>query len=456
MKDGVKFFNFKRMAGGRQSASKREKQTRFLSQAIQLEEAVNPHIIRATMSMVSLAIIAFLIWAGLTNINEVARTPGEVVPQGYQQTVQHFEGGIVKAIHVHEGQVVKEGQPLITLEDSILKDDLERVLVKQVGLELQEERLRAFIEGRRPNFRSLTNATGQMVEDEGTFFEGMRAAREKEQTIIRAQIEDRRQRIEALKSDLITARENLSIAEDMYQRRLSLNEKGYASDIRLLEDKRSLNQAKGELRRIQNETVSGRAEISEYEERLESLSARHRDEALERLSLVATEKAQNMEIVHKLKERMSRLDLRAPARGFVKGLNINTVGAVVQPGQTLLEIVPLDKHLEVAVKISPQDIGHIKVGQPVEVKFSTFDFSRYGSVTGQLEHISATTFAGEKGERYYQGRVLLEADYVGNDPGNRIMPGMTVMADIITGKKTILEYMLRPIHISLKTAFTER
>ena len=164
----------------------------------------------------------------------------------------------------------------------------------------------------------------------------------------------------------------------------------------------------------------------------------------------------NIEIINKLEERTSRLNLRAPARGLVKGLSVNTIGAVIQPGQTLMEIVPLDKDLEVSVKISPQDIGHLEVGQPVQVKFSTFDFSRYGSVQGHLEQISATTFSGEQGERYYQGRVSLVQNYVGTNPDNQIMPGMTVMADVITGEKTILEYMLKPIHVSLKTAFTER
>lgn len=148
--------------------------------------------------------------------------------------------------------------------------------------------------------------------------------------------------------------------------------------------------------------------------------------------------------------------LLKPSRGLVKGLSVNTIGEVIQPGQTIMEIIPLDKALEVAVKISPQDIGHLKVGQAVQVKFSTFDFSRYGSIAGHLEQISATTFSGENGDRYYQGRILLDQNHVGVNPENMIMPGMTVMADVITGDKTILQYMLKPIHVSLKTAFTER
>ncbi len=437
-------------------SSKREKQTRYLSQAIQLEEAVNPHIIRATMNMISLAILIFIIWAGFTNINEVARTPGEVVPYGYQQTVQHLGGGIGKSIHVQDGEVVQKGQILVSLDDGSVKEDLERAQIKQLDLELRAERLRAYVGNREPDFTAFTQANENMIIDQKDFFEGMRTAREKERHIIQDQIEEKKQNVRSLETDLETAQSNLTIQEDMYARKVQLNKKGYTSDIQLLSDELNLNETRGALKRIENQIISARAEISAYEDRLASLFARHRDEAYERLSLVAAEKDQNIEIIQKLEEQIGRLQIRTPSHGLVKGVTVNTIGAVIQSGQTIMEIVPLDKHLEVEVKISPKDIGHLEIGQAVQVKFSTFDFSRYGSVQGKLEYISATTFAGEQGERYYQGRVLLDKDYVGNDPRNVIMPGMTVMADVITGRKTILQYMLKPIHLSLRTAFTER
>jgi adhesin transport system membrane fusion protein len=141
---------------------------------------------------------------------------------------------------------------------------------------------------------------------------------------------------------------------------------------------------------------------------------------------------------------------------LLKALAINTVGAVAQPGQTLMEIVPMDEKMIVEVKIQPQHIGHLKTGQKVQVKFSSFDFSRYGFITGQLDQISATTFTSENGERYYRGRVDLLQNYVGHDQRNLVVPGMTAMAEIITGEKTILQYLLKPVHTAMKTAFTER
>lgn len=436
--------------------ARHDKQTRYLSQAIQLEESVNPHIIHTTLIMVSLALLTFITWAALTNINEVARTPGEVVPYGYQQTVQHLEGGIVKRINVRDGDVVQQGDVLMELDDSIVKEDLERAMSKQLFLQKQAERLRAFVEGRTPDFSKFVGVTDAMITDQKAFFDGMRTAREKEAQIVRDQITQKEQNLLSIQSDLKMSKESLSIAKDMYNRRLTLNRKGYVSDMQLLENKRQVKELEADVQRQTNNIGIAESEILEFEDRLQSLSAGHVDDAHERLSQVLNDEAQNIKVIDKLEERISRLKIRAPSHGLVKGLTVNTIGAVIAPGATLMEIVPLDKSLEISVKISPRDIGHLELGQPVQVKFSTFDFSRYGFIRGQLAQISATTFAGEQGERYYQGRVLVDRNYVGDDPRNIIMPGMTVMADIITGNKTILQYMLKPIHISLKTAFTER
>ncbi|MBU0859625.1 MAG: HlyD family efflux transporter periplasmic adaptor subunit, partial [Alphaproteobacteria bacterium] len=155
--------------------------------------------------------------------------------------------------------------------------------------------------------------------------------------------------------------------------------------------------------------------------------------------------------------RVQRLAVKAPVNGLVKGLSVNTIGGVVQPGQALMEIIPMDENLVVEVRIPPRYIGPLKVGQAVQVKVSSYDFSRYGSVTGTLDFISATTFIGENGERFYRGRVLLDKNFVGAPAQkNILMPGMTVMADIVTGNKTILEYLLKPVHRAMLSSFSER
>lgn len=433
-----------------------DKQTRYLSQAVQLEEAANPTIIKLTMVTTSLAILAFIAWAGVTNINEVARTPGEVVPQGFQQVVQHLEGGIVREIKVHEGQQVEKDQVLMVLDGAGSQDDLNRALSKQSSLAMQEERLRAFAENREPKFSDEEMKNAELIKDQKSFFDSMVQARGEEQKIIQEQIKQKKNMISALQAELDTARSNYTITKDLYDRRAELNRKGYTSDVQFLETKQRLNEIDGEVKQLKNRIGGARAEISEFENRLSSLGASQQDDAYERIDQVIAEKAQNAELIEKLKNRVGRLEVRSPARGLVKGLAINTVGAVAQPGQTLMEIVPTDEKMIVEVKIQPQHIGHLKTGQKVQVKFSSFDFSRYGFITGQLDQISATTFTSENGERYYRGRVDLSQNYVGHDKRNLVVPGMTAMAEIITGEKTILQYLLKPVHTAMKTAFTER
>lgn len=223
-----------------------------------------------------------------------------------------------------------------------------------------------------------------------------------------------------------------------------------------MEYQQSLNVIRGDIDQIKTRISVAGAEQAEFQNRLKSLGASNNNNVNERLDAVLSEKSQNEELIAKLRDRVTRLVIRAPVDGIIKGLAVNTIGGVVRPGETIMEIVPTNKDMIVQVKIPPQHIAHLKPGQDVKVKLSSYDFSRYGLIDGKLEQISASTFSSEGGDRYYQGRIRLQKQYVGKNRNNVITPGMTVMAEIITGEKTILQYLLKPIHNSLKTAFSER
>lgn len=432
-----------------------DNQIRYLSQAVQLEEAVNPAILRTTMLTISVTIIAFTIWSGFTNINEVARSPGEVVPSGYQQVVQHLEGGIVKRIDVKEGDIVKAGQLLVELDDTGVDEDLKRAQSRQITLSMQEERLRAFLERRTPDF-SRFGDHASTIEDQQNFFRSMESNNTEERKVIEEQISQKRRMISSLQAELRTAEQNLAISTQLFDKRQQLHDKGFLSETKYLESQQQMNSIRGDIAQTKSRLSVADAEIREYQNRLSSLGLNQNDKINERLDAIIADKAQNTELLREMEDRYQRLSIRAPVGGVVKGLAVNTIGAVIRPGETLMEIVPTGDELVVEVKIPPQHIGHLKLGQKVKVKLSSYDFSRYGLVNGTLEQISATTFSGEGGERYYQGRIRLEHNYVGRDKDKHIMPGMTVMAEIITGEKTILQYLLKPIHNSLKTAFSER
>lgn len=434
----------------------REKQLRMLSQSIRLKETASPRIVRATMAVVSLAFLCFLAWAAFANIHEIARTPGEVVPSGFQQAVQHLEGGMVREILVQEGDSVEKGQILLRLDGAGAEEDLKRAEEQETTLRLQEERLRAFIDGRTPSFAANDSTSAEVLRDHESFFNSMVAAQEKERSVIREQITQKKQSIGALQADIETARRNFRIVSDLYGRRQEMNRRGVMPDARVMETEQQYNYLQGQIRSLQSQIAQAQSAIAEYESRLSSLDAGAADDASQRLDGIIAARAQNRELVGKLKDRVARLNIRAPVRGSIKGLGVNTIGNVVQPGQTLMEILPADAPLVVSLRIPPRYIGHIRKGQPVQVKCSSFDFSRYGAVPGTLEFISAATFAAENGERYFQGRVRLERNFVGEDTRNSIIPGMTVMADIITGEKTVLQYLLKPLRSAMSTAFTER
>ncbi|MDB5491402.1 MAG: type secretion rane fusion, HlyD family protein [Micavibrio sp.] len=438
-------------------SSSKARQLRFLSQSARLEEAVNPRIVTMTSWAVSLTVVAFLGWASVTSINEITRGPGEVIPQGFQQIVQHLEGGLVREIRVTEGDVVDKGQVLMVLDGAGTQEDLGRSLSEKVFLELQRERLKAYLENRKPDFTPWQSANTALVAEQKKIFDTMLDSNAKERNIIMDQIAQKKQSISTLAVRSDSTRKNLALTEDMYSRRKGLHDQGYISDMKLLESEQELNSLRGDTASVNSQIGQARQEIQEYQSRLKSLDAKNREQAYQQLNAIEGQLAQNSETVQKLNKRSGRLAITSPVHGLVKGLTVNTIGGVIQPGQQLMEIVPLDRKLEVEARIPPQQIGHIKVDMPVQVKVSTYDFARYGSITGHVETISPTTFEGERGERFYRVRIGLDRNYVGPDQKrNIIVPGMTVMADIVTGDKTILSYLLKPIHRSLQTSFTER
>lgn len=189
-----------------------------------------------------------------------------------------------------------------------------------------------------------------------------------------------------------------------------------------------------------------------------SLDARLRDEANRELEDIETARKHNQETLDTTLDRVNRLTMRAPVDGIVKGLTVSTIGEVIDSGEILMEVVPVGDQLIVEMRITPRDVGQVREGQRVELKVSSFDFAKHGTVEGILSSVSATTFENDKNEEpYYLGRIALDRSYLGDDPTrNNMLPGMTVEAQIVTGSKTILAYLLKPIHKSLSSALSER
>lgn len=445
-----------RLSQAFQSKARKSRNLRYLAQSVRLEEAVAPKVVRLSIIVISVAVLAFIIWASFAKVEEITRVQGEITPLGFQQVVQHLEGGLVKEITVKEGDIVEEGDLLMRLDSVDTQKDLERTRLKVLNLELQRIRLNSQVTGKDPDYSQYLPEHAQKIKDQLSMYNAAVNAEDTERRVLIDQIKQRENALDILQTRMNTTKTNLQIVKELYDKRKELHADGVISEVRFLETKQRLNDLMGEVKNLQNQSINAETALKEFEQRLESLDAKNKDEDYKSLESVEQELIQTREVLAKLEDRSQRLDILAPTRGIVKGLEINTIGSVIQPGQLIMEIVPLDKQLIALVRIPPENIGYVSIDDKVKLKVSTYDFSRYGYVPGKLEFISAATFVNENGDSFYNGRVTLDQNYVGDDPDNKVLPGMTVIADIIIGRKTIMQYLLKPIHQSLKTAFTER
>jgi HlyD family secretion protein/adhesin transport system membrane fusion protein len=415
------------------------------------------------MLLVSFAVMSFLAWAAIAKVSEVAIAPGEVIPSGYTQIVQHLEGGILTHIHVKEGYEVLKGDVLLELDGAGSAEDFSRLQLKQISLKLQAERLRAFLESRSPAFDEIVSShhspsqASDIIANQQKIFDSMINAKQIQEKVLENQIIQKQKALIIVESQLETVEENIKIAKETIDIMKTLSNEKVVSKMAYLEKQESYNNILGSKNQLLAELSKAQQAVIEYENRLSSLSANYQDDAYRELEAVEAEMDQNEKALKKLHNRVERLKVRAPVRGLVKGLQVNTIGGVIPAGQALMEIVPLENGLIAEVRISPRDVGHIDLGQNVRVRVSSYDSARYGVVNGILEFVSATTFADESGRRHYRGRVLMDKYFVGNDSRKNVLrPGMIVQADILTGEKTVISYLLRPIHQAVNSAFTER
>lgn len=444
---------------GRRNSYAKIDQLRYLSQSALIEETAAPYMVRTTLFFISVVIIGLITWAGFTDVEEIAVTQGEVIPSKHVQSIQHLEGGIIAKINVAEGELVDEGQTIFVPDGTAVKQDLSAIKAKKHSLKYQALRLRFFINNTRPNFRDLGDEEmdQELIDEQMKAFDSMIEAKDNEKDIIIEQITQKEAALTGYKERKITLKESMALVKEEMELKAKLNKKGHLSKFKLLQIQKQFNDIKGEFQETESDEKQAEKAISEYKNRLESLEANFVDDAYQQLNTVEGDINQLKETVKKLQEQVSRLEIKSPSYGFVKVLNIKTLGGVIESGQILAEIVPLEGNLIIETQIQPKDIGHVKTGQSVNVKISSYDFSRYGTIEGVLEYISATTFVNDDGTRYYMGRVSIAKNYVGNnEKENLIVPGMTVQADIVTGAKSILAYLLKPIHTSVTTAFTER
>lgn len=431
---------------------------RHLAHAVVFEEGGVDPLARASVLTTILTVLALLGWSAVTPVKEVAATSGQVVPSSQIRPIQHLEGGIVAEVLVREGQLVQKGEVLLRLDPAQAVAELEQIKVRESGLELRAERLRAFAEGRGPDFsHAAGGADDSQVSDQNVIFKAQEASRLAAVTVLESLIAQRRSDISQYEGQHAALGEQLKLVEREVSIREDLLAKGLNSQVSFLIIKRESERLKGERARLLAQIRTSREALAEAESRLQDQRSKLAQDALTEMGTAGAELAQLRETRAKLEDRVQRLAVIAPVRGIVQELSVASPGAVIPQGGMITKIVPVDDTLLVENQIQPRDVGHVQPGQPVRIKVSSYDFARFGAVEGVLTQISPSTFLDEEKLPYYKGVVTLAKNYVGDDPErNRILPGMTVQADVVTGEKTILQYLLKPIQLAASQAFRER
>ncbi len=403
---------------------------------------------RMTVLMIGFFVAAFIAWAAVSPVEEVAKSTGQVVPSSHLQAIQHLEGGIVREILVEEGQVVEKDQPLIRFDDTTARADLGQMLARQKALAMQAARLRSYAMGGEATI---------LTPEERDILQSMEEARGNQMAVLDDQIAQRQKEIEALSAARRALEKNAAILKEEADIHEKMAAQGVGSKLTALASRREWIQISGQLEETRSQEKRARDALTEARNRLQSLEADLRQEAMKNLGQTEAELSEVNQTIVKLQSAAHRTEVTAPVRGIVKGLNVRTRGAVVESGKLLMEIVPLDEELIVEAVASPADIGNLKPGQAAKIKISAYDFARHGAVSGKLRSVSASTFQNEDGDSFYKMKIGLDQTFVGSDPKrNIVLPGMTVQADIITGRKTVLQYLLKPMKTVVSDAFYER
>lgn len=420
-----------------------------------LDSAPLPPLLRQSTRLAALATCVLLAWSALAEVDEAVKGQGRTISSGQNKMVQHMEGGLVADILIQEGQMVEKDQPLFRIHNVSMSSTLRENSVRQRSLEATLVRLRAEIDDTPLVFDAdIANTETDLLQNERQQYEHRKAERQEGLRIAQDQINQKQlalrelnSKVENLKRELATAREQFDIVS-------GLQKAGAASANRMLEAKSKVNRFQTELSTAEQNIPITQAELSEAQGKLEELRARQKNTLLEELQKATLESQQLAERLRADADRIQRTDVVSPVKGIVNKLYLHTLGGTVRPGETLAEITPLDDSIIVEARVAPEHRAKIWVGQPVKVKVSAFEYASYGTIPGAIIDISADSFTDEQSRKsYYRIKVLM--DKIELEQGKRIMPGMLTEVNILTGKRTVLDYLLRPLSRVREDAFSE-
>jgi adhesin transport system membrane fusion protein len=420
------------------------------------ELPLSRHILLIAMAAV---VFVFIVWASFARLDEVTRGDGKIIPSSEIQVIQNLEGGIIDDLLVKDGESVKAGQPVVRLRNTDALSNLGSNRARYFGLLATITRLQAEAEGRETVefLDDVMKGAPQSVTEELNAFTANRTQLQSQIGILQQQLAQRRQEVSELRTKSADLASVIALQRQEKDMVAPLVEKGSAPKIELVQLERTIREKQTELNSVRQAIPRAESAIAEANQRIDEAQKTARAKAQTELSTKMIEMNAIKETLGALEDRSDRTEIKSPVNGTVKDIKFKTVGGVVKPGEPILEIVPVDDQLLIEARVKPADIAFLHPGQKAMVKITAYDFSIYGGLKGEVIDISPDSITNEKGESFYHIKVrTYETELKRNGEILPIIPGMVASIDILTGHKTVMEYLLKPIIKTVDTAMRER
>lgn len=426
-----------------------------LALPLELEEGAAPIYARLLIFIVCSLIVALMLWANFAKVRELSVAAGEIVPSAPLQTVSHIEGGIVEALYVSEGDIVEAGEPLLKLRRETAGGELEKLLAQKATLELTAERLDAVMDSRAPDFSEFDLKWQNQIDEQEALYGRSVAEQNATLATIQQQLRIATSERDTALASIASKEQQERAAKEQFEIQEALFAEEFTSRLQFLDAQSKWLQAQDALTEAHNRVEQAEADMTRLQSEYDKTGAGFLRLASDERAEVAARLAELEEPLQSLSFISENMTVTAPADGKVKKIYVAGADSVVRGGEIIVDIQPSNAPLIAEVQVQPQDIGNIYVGQQAELVVSTYDPNRFGKAQGEIMFISPGTFIDEKtGLVYFLARVSFDEQSVGGGRyTGQLATGMTVSAEIVTRRRSIAEYLLKPVARSVDMAF---
>ena len=407
--------------------------------------------------VVSVLVSSLIALASFAPIHEIVVAEGQIIPSGNIIETQHLDGGIVSSVNVKEGDFVQSGDILMRVSAHDVETDLRKSKAQRVALEIERTRMNALIAGNRPVFDGFDRDHANTVRDQTALFEAENRAHHADMTGAELVIAQKQSELSTIHSETLKHQAEIELRKARLSVLQGLFKKGLTTQDKVLDAKLGHQDSELRYERSQGALVVAGRKVSEAQSQRENTRATRRSQWIAALSEIEKKITNLVQTMESLNLKLNRQEVLAPAAGIVQTLAARHPGEVIRPGEVTVQLVPVTDRIEVKVNVPPEHIGHVSVGSEARVMLTAYDNETYGYANGKISVLSPTTTRNDRGEYYYTAKLNLDRQQLDSFAGTKpILPGMIAQAEIYTGTKSLMKYLLKPVYRSVGKAFSER